>query len=63
MKVVAIFLGLAVHGPIFEKIVFHGIVMDGEKNIGVVLVRHLRAFDQADLTAAGINQQRTSKSG
>ena len=55
VEVVAILFRLATEHPFLQKTVFHGIVVNRDKEIGVALVRYLRAFDQADIAAARID--------
>src|ERR1700756_3983468 len=55
VKVVAILFRFATEQPFLQKTVFYRIVVNREKEIGVALVRYLRAFDQADIAAARID--------
>jgi hypothetical protein len=55
VKVVTILLLFVADRPFLQKAVFYRVVVNRDKEIGIALVRHLRAFNEANIAAAGIN--------
>src|SRR3954447_3537463 len=55
VKVIAVWLRLAINLRFLEKAVFDRIVMNSEKEVGLVFVSYLRALNQTNITTSGID--------